>query len=135
MSHLEKVEVTVIVPDVEDFGARYKQYRSRAEGVGKRFFNLVMTPKSFIASAIVTEQLGLPAVAGVAEECNKLAGGNLDPIDKQFVGALICSLMLANGYSKTGRKRAIPQVGWSKGEVYASPEGGSGFVIREEAVR
>jgi hypothetical protein len=129
MPYDKDVKVTVSIPDVDDFGARYKQYRSRAEGAGKKFFDLVMTPKSFIAAAVVTEQLGLPAVAGIAQQCGELASGALESTDKQFVGALVCALMLANGYTKTRKKRAIPEKGWTKGEVYAPPKSGSGLVL------
>ena len=48
---------------------------------------------------------------------------------KQFVGAPVCSLMLANGYSKTGRKRAIPQPDCRNGAVRTPPEGGTGLVL------
>ena len=39
--------------------------------------------------------------------------------DKQFIGAVVCSLMEANGYEKTGKKRSIPHNAFTKGEVYA----------------
>jgi hypothetical protein len=125
----------VRVPSIEEFGARYRQYRRRAEGDGRRFFDLVMRPDSFVAAAIVTEKLGLPGVAGIAGDCTALAGGKLEAVDKQFVGALVCSLMLANGYSKTGKKRAIPQPGWSKGEVYELLDSGSGLTSRPATTR
>ena len=130
MTISSRVELQVEVPTLADFGARYRQYGSRAAGVGKPLYDLVMCPETFVAAAVVTDRLGLPAVAAIAEEVSSLLGGAMQSIDKQFVGALICSLMLANGYVKTGRKRAIPQKGWSKGEVYALPDGGSGLTFK-----
>jgi hypothetical protein len=135
MSLTERLALTVRIPTVEEFGTRYKQYRSRAEGVGSPLFDLVMRPETFVAAAVVTEKLGLPAVVGIAGDCSAVLGREMESIDKQFVGALICSLMLANGYSKTGKKRAIRQKGWSKGEVYDLPEGGSGLVLKAMSPR
>jgi len=47
-------------------------------------------------------------------------GRELTPFDKQFIGGVVCSLMEANGYQKTGTKRATPNKAFSKGEFYVA---------------
>lgn len=135
MSRAQRIALTVHIPTLEEFGDRYKQYRNRAAGAGRPLFDLVMRPESFIAAAVMTERLGLPAVVGVAGDCAPVVGRVMESTDKQFVGALVCSLMLANGYAKTGKKRSIPQDGWTKGEVYNRPDGGSGLVLETPDAR
>lgn len=48
------------------------------------------------------------------------SGGPLIAFEKQAIGALVRILMEANGFKKTGIKRAIAHREFTKGEVYAS---------------
>lgn len=115
---VERFELKVRVPTVAEFAAVFPQYGNIAEGRGKGLWALVMRPASFVACKVVTERLGLPAVAGIAAECSAAGGGRLSAVEKQFVGALVRVLMEANGFKKTGVKRSISEAGWSRGEVY-----------------
>ncbi len=118
MSHIRKWSVNVSVPTLDDFVARFPHYRNRAQAENKVFFDLIMSPASFVKASIANDDLALPAVAGVAKDCAAAIAGDLGPTDKQFIGAAVCVLMEKNGYSKTGKKRAIPHKAFSRGEVY-----------------
>jgi hypothetical protein len=80
-----------------------------------------MSVKSFIKAEVFTE-LGLPAVTGVAERCYSVAKDEEEikwrGYLKQFIGAVVCALMEANNYSKTGNKASVPHHAFTKGEVY-----------------
>jgi hypothetical protein len=117
------------IPSLEDFGGRFPQYKPYAGGEGESLFKLLMRPES-LNSAIEATKIGLPAVTGIAElsiQEIKRTGRKPTPFDKQFIGGVICSLMEANGYQKTGTKRAISHKAFSKGEFYeprrVDPEG------------
>ena len=113
--------LNVNIPDLDEFKQRFPQYGSFARGDGSILFNHIMTPHSFIR-AMVASELGLPAVAGVAKSCIQIIKQNstllLSGHVKQFIGAITCSLMEANGFRKTGTKRSIPHPGFTKGEFY-----------------
>ena len=51
----------------------------------------------------------MPAVAAIAQQAATLADGQISAPDKQFLGALMCTLMEHNGFVKTGRKGSVPQ--------------------------
>jgi hypothetical protein len=110
------------IPSLEDFGKRFPQYKPYAVGEGETLFKLLMRPES-LNSAIEATKLGLPAVTGIAEvsiQEVKRIGRKLTPFDKQFIGGVVCSLMEANGYQKTGTKKAISHKAFSKGEFYVA---------------
>jgi hypothetical protein len=71
---------------------------------------------------VATTDLDLPAVAGVAKLCYRtvIEQNSLEwnGFLKQFIGAVVCTLMEANGFEKTGTKRAIPHREFTKGEFY-----------------
>lgn len=81
-----------------------------------------MTPESFNNARVATLVFGLPAVAGIAEACWQAVQQQNDiewrDFVKQYIGALVCTLMEANGFEKTGEKRAVPHPKFTKGEVY-----------------
>jgi hypothetical protein len=86
-----------------------------------------MRPES-LNSAIEATKLGLPAVTGIAEisiQEVKRTGRKLTPFDKQFIGGVICCLMEANDYQKTGKKKAITHKAFSKGEFYEAVPAGA----------
>lgn len=113
--------LNVNIPNLDEFRQRFPQYGSFARGDGSILFDLIMTPDSFVRAMIATE-LGLPAVAGVANNCVKVIERDstllLSGHVKQFIGAITCTLMEANGFRKTGTKRSIPHPGFTKGEFY-----------------
>lgn len=61
-------------------------------------------------------------MSAIADQATALAGGQTSGPDKQFLGALMCSLMEHNGFVKTGRKGSVPQQGWNRGEVYTQAD-------------
>lgn len=83
-----------------------------------------MSPAA-LNSAIEATSMGFPAVTGIAECAVQefvRAGKEPTDFDKQFIGAVVCSLMEANGYGKTGKKRSIPHKAFTKGKVYEKLE-------------
>ena len=109
------------IPELKEFAVDYPQFAGVAKGEGKFLFNIVMKPETFIQAMVLTEY-GMPAVTSVAEVCYNEAkrrrGFNFTGRVKQFVGAMIASLMTANGYHKSGRKKSIIHRAYTRGEFY-----------------
>ena len=113
--------ISVNFPDNKEFAKKYPQYGPLAEAKGNFIFKTIMTPTNFIRAMVCTE-MGLPAVTGVASSCYS-AVKNQEEIEwrgyvKQFIGAVVCALMEANDYEKTGIKKSVPHHAFTKGEVY-----------------
>jgi hypothetical protein len=111
----------IYLPELKEFAAHYPQFAGLASGEGKFLFDIVMKSETFIQAMILTEY-GMPAVTSVAELCyneaRKKKGFQFTGRVKQFIGAMIASLMAANGYSKTGRKKSIIHRAYTRGEFY-----------------
>ena len=109
------------IPEFKEFSSAYPQFAGLAKGEGKFLFEIVMKPETFIQAMILTEY-GMPAVTSVAEVCyneaRKKKGFQFTGRVKQFIGAMIASLMSANGYNKTGRKKSIIHRAYTRGEFY-----------------
>jgi hypothetical protein len=113
------------LPTVAEFAERFPRYGNFATNEGKFLFELLTTPESFLAAEVATKELDRPAIAGVAKRVRhavRLIPASQRPRKwgtlKQFCGAVICTLMEANNYRKTGLKRAVGVRGFSRGEVY-----------------
>ena len=109
------------LPELKEFTARYPQFAGLAKKDGKFLFDIVMKPETFIQAMILTEY-GMPAVTSVAELCfneaKKRRSFKFTGRVKQFIGAMVASLMAANGYIKTGRKKSIIHRAYTRGEFY-----------------
>lgn len=109
------------IPELKEFSENYPQFSGIAKGEGKFLFDIVMKPETFIQAMVLTEY-GMPAVTSVAELCyneaRKKKGFQFTGRVKQFIGAMIASLMAANGYLKTGRKKSIIHRAYTRGEFY-----------------
>jgi hypothetical protein len=116
------IEYRVNIPSVAEFAERYPQYGPLARNDFHFLFELLMSPDAFVRARVATLDFELPAVAGIAATCYNAVQEQQTPqwngLLKQFVGAVLCSLMMANGFEKTGTKRAIPHHGFTKGEFY-----------------
>ena len=117
----QSISLSVQIPELNDFEARFPQYGPFARGNGSFIFNLIMDPMSFFRCKFATE-LNLPAMAGIAETCYfATSQQKVVPFDgflKQFIGALVCNLMETNGFSKSGKKKSVPHHEYTKGEFY-----------------
>ena len=111
----------VNVPTVEEFGAKYKQYGPLARGPANFLFELLVSPESFVRASIATE-LGHPAIDGIAEMAFQAVDEKDDILWndnlKRFCGAVICCLMEANGYAKSGERKNVRNKAFKKGEFY-----------------
>jgi hypothetical protein len=109
------------IPEIKEFASTYPQFAGLAKGEGKFLFDIVMKPETFIQAMILTEY-GMPAVTSVAELCyneaKKRRTFDFTGRVKQFIGAMVASLMAANGYLKTGRKKSIIHRAYTRGEFY-----------------
>ena len=111
----------IFIPELKEFSVTYPQFAGLANGEGKFLFEIVMKAETFIQAMILTEY-GMPAVTSVAEVCfneaRKKRGFQFTGRVKQFIGAMIASLMAANEYKKTGRKKSIIHRAYTRGEFY-----------------
>lgn len=111
----------VNLPTIDEFRDKYPQYGNYAENEARFLYDEIVCPKSFIFAMAATK-MEFPAVTGVAEECYQLVQtkGTIEwrGFTKQFIGAVVCTLMEANGYEKTGIKKSVPHQKFTKGEVY-----------------
>ena len=109
------------IPELKEFSATYPQFAGLAKVEGKFLFDIVMKPETFIQAMVLTEY-GMPAVTSVAELCfneaKKRRNFKFTGRVKQFIGAMIASLMAANGYKKSGRKKSIIHRAYTRGEFY-----------------
>lgn len=109
------------IPEFKEFAETYPQFAGLAKVEGKFLFDIVMKPETFIQAMVLTEY-GMPAVTSVAELCyneaKKRNSFKFTSRMKQFIGAMIASLMIANGYTKTGRKKSIIHRAYTRGEFY-----------------
>ena len=113
--------IQVNVPSVDEFSAKYKQYGPLAQGPANFLFEVLVSPESFVRAKMAT-LLGHPAIDGPAELAYQ-AVANQNVVEwngtlKQFCGAVICCLMEANGYQKTGEKKSVRHHAFTKGEFY-----------------
>ncbi len=112
----------VNLPSIDDFAKRYHQYGNFARGEGKFLFDRIVSPECFNNARVVTVELGLPAVAGIAKICYDLVEQRPDiewtGFIKQYIGAVVCTLMEFNGFKKTGTKKSVPHPKFTKGEYY-----------------
>ena len=73
-------------------------------------FEKLMSPKALIMARAATE-MNLPAVQGIADLCNDEFSLAIKKRAKkfisQFVGAVVCLLMEANGYTRSGKKNRL----------------------------
>ena len=117
----KNITLKVLCPSLKDFSAQYPQYASYANKEGKELFNLLTTP-TMILKAISASQIGAVAVAGIAEDVvdfwKKSKGVAPSNYTKQFVGAIICTIMLCNNFRKSGKKKSVGHTAFSKGELY-----------------
>ncbi len=118
----KKYTKQINIPEIKEFASTYPQFAGLATGEGKFLFDIVMIPETFIQAMILTEY-GMPAVTSVAELCfneaKKRKNFKFTARIKQFIGAMVASLMSANGYMKTGRKKSIIHRAYTRGEFYA----------------
>ena len=109
------------IPEISEFATAYPQFAGLAKGDGKFLYDIVMKPETFIQAMVLTEY-DMPAVTSVAEVCYNEAkrkkGFQFTGRVKQFIGAMIASLMAANGYKKSGRKKSIIHRAYTRGEFY-----------------
>ena len=123
---IQDLSISVNIPTIEDFLTEHSNYSNLARVELNYLFKLVMSAESFWLASVVTDELDLPAVAGIAKRCSDIIDTHAEqkPVGlvNQFIGAAMSCLMQANGYEKTGIKRAIPHPRFTKGEVYRRKE-------------
>jgi hypothetical protein len=122
----KQLTVSMMAPTVDDFVVSYRNFTPLARDPKTQgLFAYLTSPEGYL-DAVGATRLELPAVAGVAQRCFELARDADLPWDlktRQFIGALVCTVMAANGYRKTGSKKAVPHPAFRIGEVYSLPTG------------
>ena len=113
----------------EKFLSNYSHFADQLEGPGGELWRILNSEESFQKMRWATEDMELPAVAGVVRVCApfvKSAPEKKRNRLKQGIGAMVCAVMDANGYEKTGKKKAVPPVPervFSVGECYRKRTG------------
>jgi hypothetical protein len=114
-----KIVVTLLTAD--DFLRKYPRFKTFIEGKGEGLFKAIMQP-DVVIEAMVLANYGYPSVLAVAKQSEEIltnpeqAGDN--NFAKQFVGSVICAVMEANGYEKSGTKKSVPHKFFNVGEIY-----------------
>ncbi len=119
----QKFVFSANIPEEKDFLAKYQTFNNLIKtNDAILVFKLIMTPENLLRCQIATE-FGMPAVTAIAEECRvalknqkKILKNDLQL--KQFIGAVVCVLMEANGYKKSNNKKRIPHESFTRGEFY-----------------
>jgi|GEM_PF-187596 len=108
-------------PSVDDFAGRYPQYAPFAAAEGQKLFEKLVSPQSLIM-AKAASAMNLPAVQGIADLCcdefSTVIKIKPKKFISQFVGAVVCTLMEANGYIRSGKKKSVNHSNFSKSEFY-----------------
>lgn len=115
------VSYEVNIPSEDIFKNKYKIYSGKTLIELRRLYDFLFDPNLFVKAYVATNDLNLPAVAGIANDVYNFAKTNnikWENRTKQFIGAVVCTLMEENGYRKTGIKKAIPHHAFTRGEVY-----------------
>jgi hypothetical protein len=114
-------EKVVTLWNTDEFLNKYPRFKGILDGEGKQLFDEIMKPEIFINASVLADK-GYPSVLAVAEQSKTIiaayeALGSAN-LCKQFIGSVICVLMEANGYKKTGKKKSVPHESFSTGECY-----------------
>ena len=102
-----------IVVDIEDFKKKYRHFGPLVMGAAALLFAAINTEESFRKMVWATEDMDLPAIAGIVKICAEIilaAPEEMRDQMKKCAGAIVCAVMEANGYVKTGVKKAVPPV-------------------------
>ena len=117
----EKLEIVVTLVSVDEFLKKYPRFANFVFDNGKELFNTIVQKEVFLDSSVLANY-GYPSVLGVADKCleiiTKSTNLEANSFTKQFIGSVICALMEANGYKKTGTKKSVPHELFSTGEFY-----------------
>jgi len=109
--------------DVESFAKTHTSQYNELRAHPFNFIDFVNSEESFTNMRVVTDALELPAIAGIVKYCAEPILQTQPNVKrsslKRSIGALVCLVMEANGYAKTGIQRAVPPVA---GRVFHSAE-------------
>ena len=118
----KNISMYFYIPSVDEFAEQFPQYGKFAKGDGLELFKKIACTETMIFMQVVTIALDLPAVAGVAKNCFVfvMIGKKLEWTNfvKQFIGAVVCTMMEANGFEKTGKRKAVPLKMMTKGVMF-----------------
>lgn len=114
-------EKTVTIWNVDEFLGKYPRFKEILNGDGRQIFDEILKPDVFVSASVLADK-GYPSVLAVAEQSTsiiaKYESSGSASFCKQFIGSVICVLMEANGYKKTGKKKSVPHKSFSTGECY-----------------
>lgn len=129
---------TVTVPSIEDFALQYPQYAPFAQNGGIVLFERLTSPEALILAKAATN-MNLAAVQGIADFCNSEFLSVINCKSKrfvsQFVGAVVCTMMEANGYARSGRKKSVNHVNFSKSEYFVPAQYSSRVEFEKSAIK
>jgi hypothetical protein len=110
--------------NVVDFQAKYRNFAPLIHRTDLQLWTTLNSEAAYSHMRSATVCWGYPAVAGItfliAPILEKVKAADIDYV-KKGTGAMVCCIMEANGYQKTGVKKAVPPFPYrifSRGEVY-----------------
>jgi hypothetical protein len=112
---------TITLWNTDEFLGKYPRFKEFLNGDGRQLFDEIMKPDVFVNASVLADK-GYPSVLAVAEQSKSIISkqepSGAASFCKQFIGSVICVLMEANGYKKTGKKKSVPHESFSTGECY-----------------
>lgn len=115
-----------VAADESTFRQRYTNFAPLLDRGELELWERLNNDAAFQLMRGVTLAQDLPAVAGitklVASLLEQVDGSEFDYI-KKGIGAIVCQIMEANGFQKTGIKRSVPPVPrkiFNRAELYRS---------------
>lgn len=115
-------QLTVTLPTSDEFLASYPKFRQLVNGRGRFVFDRIVSAEGFVRALVAQRDLGLPAVAGIAEyvytEVQRSDPELWSDELKRYIGAVTCVLMEANGFEKTSTSRAVPHQAFTVARMY-----------------
>lgn len=119
----QDLHLEIHFPEPEDFLKTYPHYRKFLAGPGDELFAEIMRPGVYLQAKAAAD-FGYPSAWAAAELTSRFMDkhgiSHQDRTTKTCVGAVICALMTANGYRKTGVKKSVPHPAISTAEVYTA---------------
>jgi hypothetical protein len=111
----------VNIPSLDEFCTAHPNLAAMARGEGLVFFLSIMDPECYVACAVVTDLLHIPALAGVAAQLEALAvkrGQPLSDREKQYIGVVVADLMEANEFERTDKSGRVGVMPFNRGKLY-----------------
>lgn len=113
----------VRIPDGHEFAAKYNKYTTLQNSQLGNDIYAAMTESDSVIAMMIASNLKLTAVDAIAEKVSQVVkrhGKDLkkEASVKQFIGALACSIMEANGYTIDRQQQNVKHPNFTVAKTY-----------------